>query len=259
MSLPKIHPNYYAVIPASVRYDSDLTAAAKLLYGEIAALCNQEGFCWASNRYFASLYNTTPRSIQNWLNDLEARGYLVSEYSDTKSGTTRNLYLTEAHEKIFTEGMKKSSPPHENNFTHNITTNTTKNTDKLSDEAANSQDEDEVREIYTLYLKSFKLSDSTGISTLEQAEKRYKLTPKRRDAIRRRLKDAGKKMVMAAVVGYSRQVNFEGRKHWAGDNDSGWTADLADFICRSYEQVEKGANFFESQSKAKTTNDPWQS
>ena len=48
-------PNYYAIIPSNVRY-SDLKPNAKLLYGEITALSNKHGFCFASNKYFANLY-----------------------------------------------------------------------------------------------------------------------------------------------------------------------------------------------------------
>ena len=47
-------PNFYAILPAFVRYDTELSANAKLLYSEITSLCNEKGFCWATNSYFAN-------------------------------------------------------------------------------------------------------------------------------------------------------------------------------------------------------------
>jgi len=38
-------PNYYAVITAEVRYDTRLTPFAKLMYAEVVALANKEGYC----------------------------------------------------------------------------------------------------------------------------------------------------------------------------------------------------------------------
>jgi hypothetical protein len=71
--------SYYAIIPANVRYDKNLSANAKLLYGEITALCNEKGYCWATNEYFASLYNTSEKTITRWISNLKD-----SEYIDTK-------------------------------------------------------------------------------------------------------------------------------------------------------------------------------
>ena len=55
-------PSYYAIIPAEVRY-SNLKPNAKLLYGEITALSSKEGYCFATNNYFAKLYNVTKKPL----------------------------------------------------------------------------------------------------------------------------------------------------------------------------------------------------
>lgn len=74
-----IKKSYYAIIPANVRYDKRLTPNAKLLYGEITALCNEKGFCWATNSYFADLYNVSKTSISQWVGSLVENGYVSLE------------------------------------------------------------------------------------------------------------------------------------------------------------------------------------
>ena len=69
-------PNYYAVIPATVRYCKKLTPNAKLLYAEITALCNMNGKCTASTKYFCKLYEVSRVSIQKWLKILEDNNHI---------------------------------------------------------------------------------------------------------------------------------------------------------------------------------------
>lgn len=97
--MAEINKSYYAIIPANVRYDKRLSANAKLLYGEITALCNEKGYCWARNKYFADLYEVSDRSIRSWISKLIEYGYIKSEikYADgSKEVETRLLYLPES-------------------------------------------------------------------------------------------------------------------------------------------------------------------
>lgn len=73
------HRSYFAIIPADVRYDKKLTANAKLLYGEITALANEKGYCWAGDRYFAELYDVSKTTIQSWIKALTDNGYITKE------------------------------------------------------------------------------------------------------------------------------------------------------------------------------------
>jgi len=75
--MPEQKPSYFAVIPATVRYDKSLPPAAKLLYGEITALTSVKGFCWCSNAYFAELYDVHKNTISVWIALLEKAGHIV--------------------------------------------------------------------------------------------------------------------------------------------------------------------------------------
>lgn len=85
--------SYFSVIPANVRYDETLTANAKLLYGEITALANQKGYCFASNNYFAQLYKVTPQAISKWVNMLANKGYIHIQTQKNGLNTERRLYV----------------------------------------------------------------------------------------------------------------------------------------------------------------------
>ena len=155
--------SYYAVIPANVRYDANLVPNAKLLYGEITALCNDKGYCWATNKYFADLYGVSDRSIRQWISVLETRGYIKTETTYNEDGSKRYITISKGvpsstpPEEIFLPPGRNFPPPLEENFlpprkkssTIILQTNTTVNksvnqsivkqeTDELTDEIRKS-------------------------------------------------------------------------------------------------------------------------
>ena len=111
----EIQRAYFAIIPANVRYDKNLTPNAKLLYGEITALCNEKGFCWANNEYFAELYGVSKTSISKWISSLIEKGYLQSEIiykKDSKEILNRYLRIVKdpIEEKLNTYLTKVKDP-----------------------------------------------------------------------------------------------------------------------------------------------------
>ena len=86
-----VKPSFFAIIPANVRYDEKIGSTAKLLFAEITALSNIEGYCWASNNYFASLFKLSITQISRLIRDLENRGFIKS-FVDNKNGNQRKIY-----------------------------------------------------------------------------------------------------------------------------------------------------------------------
>ena len=65
---------YYAIIPSTVLFDTDLKANEKLLYAIIKVLSNKEGYCFASNSYLGNLLNAQPHAISKWVSHLKEKG-----------------------------------------------------------------------------------------------------------------------------------------------------------------------------------------
>lgn len=111
-------PNYWAVIPATVRYDPELPPNAKLLYGEISSLTDVTGYCFASNAYFEALYELSERTISRLLKTLEQRGYIKVVDADGGS-SRRKIYagqnpLTPPRQNCLYPPTEMSTPPDKN-------------------------------------------------------------------------------------------------------------------------------------------------
>lgn len=96
-------PNYYAVLPANIRYADDLSCLQKLLYAEITALSNKDGFCYASNQYFADLYKKDPTWVSKSISDMQKKWYLKLDRENT-SWFVRKIFVWEL--KILKKSIK---------------------------------------------------------------------------------------------------------------------------------------------------------
>jgi len=116
-------PNYYAVIPSTVRYDQNLTANAKLLYGEITCLTDQDGNCFAGNEYFAKLYEVSTVSISKWIAQLINANYITVKYvykEDTKQIIKRIITLAVGGKEKLTTYITKVNGGGKEKFKDNI-------------------------------------------------------------------------------------------------------------------------------------------
>ena len=93
-------PNYYAILPANIRYDKRLSANAKLLYCELSALANVKGYCYASNNYFSELFSVDSRSVQRWLYNLKDYGYITMDFDVNKDLRTRKIFIVKESDSI---------------------------------------------------------------------------------------------------------------------------------------------------------------
>lgn len=70
--------NYYTITPAIVRR-AKINGDAKLLYGDILTLSLKNGYCFASNSYFAEFYQTSKSVISRRIKILKEAGFIETQ------------------------------------------------------------------------------------------------------------------------------------------------------------------------------------
>lgn len=96
--------SFFLLITQDVLFNKDLTDFQKLLYAAITGLCKKEGYCWASNAYFAKLFGKGHSQVEAGIKKLEDLGFIKREIVyKRKEDKNGNIIVTKqiAYRKIF--------------------------------------------------------------------------------------------------------------------------------------------------------------
>lgn len=85
----------YSIIPSKILYNKELKANEKLLYAMITSLTCKEGFCFATNSYFAEELDVHPKTVSSWISDLRDKDFIKVELvrKDNKQIIQRKIYI----------------------------------------------------------------------------------------------------------------------------------------------------------------------
>ena len=161
-----LKPAFYAIIPAHVRYCKDLEPNAKLLYGEITALCQQEGYCWATNQYLADLYEVNISTIKRWITSLEDNKFIFIDHVKNGFQDQRRIWISEEIKKHFTEAQKRATPsskmshPQLKNEPHNNTSNNTNKKKEINKEKESVAIAPAAAQLFDFLFEEFRKKDS---------------------------------------------------------------------------------------------------
>lgn len=135
-------PSYYSVLTADVRYDKTISDKAKLIYSELTALANTQGYAYPSNYFLAELYEVTERTIERIINELSSAKYIEIEIEKSKNGTLRKIYILDrknvkkASKNITSDTQKSNTNPPDKNVVNppdkNVATHPTKMTGAIN-------------------------------------------------------------------------------------------------------------------------------
>lgn len=229
------NPSYYAILPPDVRYDKQLPQGAKLLYSEITALSNKNGYCWASNDYFAKLYSVSIGTIKSWLKCLEDNSYIhrVIKYkSGSKEVEQRFISLSPRSENL---------PPSVRKLTHPRSENCPDNNTSINKNIrASSTLESDFEKLWKLYPK--KIGKKPALAAYKRVMSR-----KKNPATNRQIQDG--------IVAYRQLINSKGtEKRFVKDgstffNQESWN-DYLEVVKEERDEQEARKPKFDPQQTA---------
>lgn len=150
-----VQHNWFAVIPAEILLNNNLSDKAKLLFALVANLSNEKGFCYATNKYLAEKLNCSKVTISRVLGELEEIGFINRVMILKANGDIEYRAVTPLLSKMSTPPIKNDKTPLIKNEHYNNKDLKTKNNKKTGETEKYSN---EFEEFFDLYHKSTGLS-----------------------------------------------------------------------------------------------------
>jgi hypothetical protein len=88
---------YYSIIPSKILYNRELKTNEKLLYVMITSLACKEGYCFATNNYFAEELGVHPKTVSSWISDLRDKNFIKVDLirNENKQIVQRKIYIND--------------------------------------------------------------------------------------------------------------------------------------------------------------------
>lgn len=119
----RVDNGYYITIPTRLLHDDKLKLVDLIVYGMVANLSNQNGYCFATNKYISTAVRRHEITVSKSISNLVANGYL--NHVESEFGQ-RHLYLA----------LAKTLTPLSENAKHNkqilITNNNKEDFEKIT-------------------------------------------------------------------------------------------------------------------------------
>jgi DNA-binding MarR family transcriptional regulator len=103
--------SYYVTIPMILVKDKNISPNSKILFGIVANLSNERGYCWASNKYIGEILDIHEISVSRMLKELIDCGYIIRFEEVVDDRLERRLKLSENAKEALTKTL---SPPKQN-------------------------------------------------------------------------------------------------------------------------------------------------
>lgn len=224
-------------IPTQVLLNSDINLKAKVTWGLVFAVAGEDGTAMVTNEWLAERLNVNPRTVQNYLNDLQDAGLLEKEIQREGALSVdeiRVLIPYQGGEDTFRGRVRARS------LKHNYATAAqcgTENYDKESSKSVSNNAE--IKEIF-----EFWRTERQEALDLEKTS--VQLTEGRKQAIQDRLKEGySPDDIKQAILGCL-------GNEW--NRDRGFV-DIS-LICRNSEKLEQYMRWFENEDSGDRKQDP---